>query len=250
MYTKTEILDIAKKQLAIDYNCNPLDFSKGCNTITKNQFKEGSRINDSNGCFLKIICIGGHAVISADEKIKSWVEEKLLLSDASWLFDFGNLRVIDNKLKEFGHEIDEMPHYYLPNPVVTNVEPITIVKWFEQDEILQFKGDKRFNEAFIFSDDCPDILGVAAFDGDNIVGMAGASKDSGKLYQIGVNVLPEYSGKGIGTNLVTLLKQEILKRGKIPFYGTSVSHIISRNTAIKAGFFPAWAEVYSRNIDD
>ena len=58
--------------------------------------------------------------------------------------------------------------------------------------------------------------------------------------------MPEYRGRDIGTNLVTLLKQELLKRGKVPFYGTAVSHIISKNIAINAGFFPAWAEVYSK----
>jgi len=63
-------------------------------------------------------------------------------------------------------------------------------------------------------------------------------------------VLPEYRGKGIGTNLVALLKQEMLKCGKISFYGTSVSHIISKNVAINTGFFPAWTEVYSRKLDD
>lgn len=68
------------------------------------------------------------------------------------------------------------------------------------------------------------------------------------LCQIGIDVLPQYRGKGIGTNLVTLLKQELLNRGKIPYYGTAVSHINSKNVAINAGFFPAWAEVYSRKI--
>lgn len=250
MYTKTEIISMAKKQLALDYNCKPLDFEKKENTITENKCLEGSRIYESDGCFLKIISIGGRAVICADEKIRPWVEEKILSQNASWLFDYGNLRAIDNKLKEFGHEIDEMPHFYLPNPVVCDVKPITTIQWFEQQDILQFKGDRRFNEAFIFSDNYADVLGVAAFDGDIIMGMAGASEDSKTLYQIGINVLPEYRGKGIGTNLVALLKQEILKRGKVPFYGTSVSHIISKNIAINAGFFPAWAEVYSKKLKD
>ena len=47
--------------------------------------------------------------------------------------------------------------------------------------------------------------------------------------------------------MVALLKHELLKRGKIPFYGTSVSNINSKNVAINAGFFPVWAEVYSKN---
>ena len=53
--------------------------------------------------------------------------------------------------------------------------------------------------------------------------------------------------KGIGTTLVKLLKNEILKRGKIPFYGTAESHFHSQNIAINSGFFPAWAELYSKS---
>ena len=250
MYTRTEILNIAKRQLALDYNCELLDFAKEGNTITENKLLEGSRVYGNDGCFLKIITIGGRAIISADEKIRPWLEENVLKQNASWLFDYGNLRTIDNKLKEYGHEIDEMPHFYLPNPDTCEVKPITTIKWFEKNEILQFKDDSRFDQAFVFEKRCPDVLGIAAFDGESILGMAGASEDCKNLYQIGIDVLASYRGKGIGTNLVALLKQEILKRGKIPFYGTSVSHIISRNIAINAGFFPAWAEVYSRKIKD
>ncbi len=250
MYTKTEILSMAKKQLALDYNCQPLDFEKERNTITKNELLKGRRICESDGCFLKIISIGGRAIIYADEKITPWLKENILKQNASWLFGYDKLRAIDNKLREFGHEIDEMPHFYLPNPVTCNVKPITTIKWFEKQEILQFRGDSRFDQAFVFDNNYPDVLGVAAFDGDIIMGMAGISEDSKILYQIGIDVLPEYRGKGIGTNLVALLKQEMLKRGNIPFYGTSVSHIISKNIAINAGFFPAWAEVYSRKLED
>jgi len=66
------------------------------------------------------------------------------------------------------------------------------------------------------------------------------------MWQIGIDVLPEYRGRSIGTNLVTILKDEILKRGKIPFYGTVESHFLSQNIAVSAGFFPVWAELYSK----
>jgi len=66
------------------------------------------------------------------------------------------------------------------------------------------------------------------------------------MWQIGIDVFPEYRGRKVGTNLVELLKNEILKRGKIPFYGTVSSHFRSQNIAINAGFFPVWAELYSK----
>lgn len=248
MYTKAEILNIAKKQLALDYNCQLTDFKKEGNTITENKLLEGRRVYDSDGCLLKIITIGGRAIISTDDKMRPWLEEKILKRDASWLFDFPNLRAIDNKLRDFGHQIDQVPQFFLPDSVTNDIKPITKIKWFEREDILQFQGDSRFDEAFIFDDNCPDVLGVAAFDGDTIIGMAGASKDSKNLYQVGINVMPKYTGKGIGTNLIALLKQELLDRGKVPFYRTSISHIVSKNIAISAGFFPAWAELNSRKV--
>ena len=60
--------------------------------------------------------------------------------------------------------------------------------------------------------------------------------------------MPEAEGLGIGTMLVTILKNEILNRGKLPFYGTSMSHIASQRVAINAGFIPAWSELYCESI--
>lgn len=245
MRGKTDILQIAKDQLSIDYNCKVCDFEKNGNTIVQNKLIEGRRIYESDGCFFKVICFGGRAIISTDEKMISWCEEKLLNRDAAWFFEYPKLREIDKKLQEFGHEIADVHHYYLPKLDEMDVKPITKVKWYECEEILQFKDDNRFLEAFAFNKNYPDMLGVAALDGDNIMGMAGASSDSENMWQIGIDVLPKYRGQGVGTNLVVLLKNEIFKRGKVPFYGTVESHIHSENIAVNAGFFPAWAELYS-----
>jgi predicted GNAT family acetyltransferase len=87
------------------------------------------------------------------------------------------------------------------------------------------------------------VLGVAALRKGEIVGMAGASADSPTMWQIGINVEPACRGEGLASLLVTLLKNEILKRGVLPFYGTALSHIASQRTALVAGFLPAWAEL-------
>jgi len=250
MYKKTEILEIAKSQLALDYNCQLSDFEKEENTIVEKNIIDGRRVYDNDGCFLKILCFGGKAIINASPIIIPWFEEKLMNKDAAWFFEYPKLRAIDKKLQEFGHEIADVHHYYLPNPNWPNAEPITNVKWYEPEEIFQFENDNRFREALAFDKNHPDVLAVAAFDGDKIMGMAGASADSQTMWQIGIDVLPEYRSCGIGKNLVILLKNEILKRGKIPFYGTVESHFHSQNIAISAGFFPAWAELYSKAKED
>ena len=246
MYTKIEILQIAKEQLALDYSCQVSDFEKEKNTIVENNLVEGRRIYRNDGCFIKLLCFSNKAIIKTSPMMMPWCEEKFLQTDTEWIFEYPKLRAIDRKLNEFGHEIADIHHYYLPNPNVSLIEPIANVKWYEAEDILQFENDDRFGEAFGFNKTNPDVLAVAAFNGNNIMGMAGASADSKTMWQIGIDVLPEYRGQGIGTKLTILLKNEILKRGKVPFYGTVNSHFHSQNIAMNAGFFPAWAELYSK----
>ena len=246
IHTKTEILQVAKAQLSLDYNCKISDLEKENNTLVENKLANGRRIYDSDGCFFKILCFRGTAIITASSIIMPWCEEKLLNRPAAWLSLYPNLRKIDEKLKEFGQEIADIHHYYLPNPNVPLIEPLINVKWYEYEDILKFKNDDRFHEAFAFDKNHPDVLAVAAFDGDSMMGMAGASADGKYMWQIGIDVFPEYRGRSLGTKLVTLLKNEILRRGKIPFYGTVETHFHSQNIAINAGFFPVWAEIYSK----
>ena len=71
--------------------------------------------------------------------------------------------------------------------------------------------------------------------------MAGASADSDTMWQIGINVEPGARRRGLATVLVSLLKDEILDRGILPYYGTAMSHIGSLRVAVGSGFIPAWA---------
>lgn len=100
MYTKTEILKIAKQQLALDYNCQLSDFEKEKNTVVKNKPIEGRRIYGSDGCFLKVLCFGGKAIISTSPLIMLWCGEKLININGAWFLEYENLRQIDNKLQE------------------------------------------------------------------------------------------------------------------------------------------------------
>lgn len=50
-----------------------------------------------------------------------------------------------------------------------------------------------------------DILCVGAFDGKKLVGLAGCSADCDSMWQIGIDVLPEYRQKGIASALADWL---------------------------------------------
>lgn len=246
---KEEILYKVKTQLCKDYNCKVEDFNNKDNIITDLKVINGSRKYNDDRDILKILIFNGKLIISADKAIKEWCTENLLSFPGEWLFLYSVLRKIDKKLYEFGYEIDNTHHYYLPMDSNDEESGDFTLKWYEKDEILQFKNDDRFDEAFAFNDNYPDVLAVAALDDEgNILGMAGASEDSDIMWQIGVNVLKDAKGKGVATTIVKALKNEILKRGKVPFYGTVESHIISQKVSLKSGFYPVFAEVKVRKI--
>ena len=94
-----------------------------------------------------------------------------------------------------------------------------------------------------------DVLGVGAYDGDTLVGLAGCSADCDTMWQIGIDVLPEYRRQGIASALTRRLAVEILKRGKVPFYCAAWCNVKSVRNAIKSGFRPAWVEMTAKSVD-
>ena len=89
---------------------------------------------------------------------------------------------------------------------------------------------------------------VGAYDGDTLIGLAACSADCEMMYQIGVDVLPEYRQKGVAAAITSRLALEIIALGKVPFYCAAWCNIKSVRNAIKSGFRPAWVELTARDI--
>ena len=80
------------------------------------------------------------------------------------------------------------------------------------------------------------------------MGMAGCSEDAPHFLQIGVDVFPKYRGRGVGTFLALLMKNEIIRRGEMPVYGTAAANLHSQNIALNCGFRPVWVEMEADKI--
>lgn len=92
----------------------------------------------------------------------------------------------------------------------------------------------------------PDMLAVTASAGGEIVACAAASADSDRLWQIGVDVLPSWRGRGIGRAVVGWLTRAILDAAKVPYYSHSVSNVPSAALATSLGYWPAWVQWHAR----
>ena len=230
--------------LSLEYNCATDAFTSDKNVITESALLDGRRMYGNEKYFFHMVTLGGNAVITADPCLHPFLDGFIKDKTGHWLFEVPNLLHIEQELNKYSYSLTQSHHMFLP---CRKAEPkLDIpVKWYYGDEIHGFYGDERFPNAICdrFHPERPDRIVAVALDGDKIMGMAGCSEDAKGWMQIGIDVMPEYRSHGIGTYLVTLLKNKIEEMGDIPFYGTSVSNYHSWNIALNAGFKPAWVEI-------
>lgn len=240
--------------LSLEFNCTPADFTKQENILTESALQEGRRMYSKEKYFFHMVTTGGNAVLTAEECLHPFLQDFMKDRTGHWLFEIPNLLPLEKELNRFGYTLTQTHHMFLP--VVETEEKQSNqknypVKWFYgKEEIEQFYGDERFPNAICseYLPHRPDKMVVCAYDGDKIIGMAGCSEDAPGWQQIGIDVIPEYRSRGVGTYLVKLLKNKILKQGNIPFYGTSVSNYHSWNIALNCGFRPAWVEIGAEKL--
>ena len=240
-----------RELLAVEFNCSPDDFTKQENILTVSALNEGRRKYSAEKYFFHMATTGGNAVITADESLHTFLRGFMRDKTGHWLFEIPNLLPLEKELNRLGYTLSQTHHLFLPTENVLPERNYPVKWFFGREEISQFYGDKRFPNAICaqYLEWRPDTIVVCAYDGEKIMGMAGCSEDTEGWQQIGIDVMPEYRSNGVGTYLVTLLKNELLKRGDIPFYGTSLSNYHSWNIALNCGFRPAWVEVGAGKVE-
>ena len=252
MLTKDGIERKFKEQLALELNCAPEDFSGEENVITGPVLHENRRKFSDRPFFLQMATFGAGAVISADEALHPWLRAWVRGKRGFWLFEQHNYLELERELEKYGFQMAQTHHMFAPEPEWMEIKTELRVRWLEQGDIAPFYGRAEFPNAICsrFHPERPDVLAVIALEGEKIMGMAGCSADTPELWQIGIDVLPRYRGRGIGKTLVALLRNEALRRGALPYYGTSLSNIASWRVALASGFLPAWVEAEARKAED
>lgn len=230
--------------LALEYNCAPEDLSREENVLTLSASRPGGRDYGDLPYFFHMVTMGGNAVLTAAPELHGFLRGFISGRVGHWLFELPNLLPLERELEKWGYALTSTYHMFLPcgggSPV-----PEPDLRWYGEKELGQFYGDPRFPNAILDHrhPERPDRLAVCAVEGEKILGMAGCSEDAPGWFQIGIDVLPEYRSRGLGTGLVGVLKTRILRENGIPFYGTSLSNYHSWNIALNCGFRPAWVEI-------
>ena len=238
-----DIKRIAIEQSAIDLNCKYDDLIGQTNKVVVSQLLTGHKRDYTEPHFCQFVCYGNALVASIDKKLMEFM--------IPFVEKLPGFRCY-TRFKELTHEFDKYgkhigtQNYYLPDIKNSfDVSPNFDIKILIDSEISKLYSDKRFPMALRYDCDSErrDVIAVTGYKNNEIIGIAGAVNDSDTMWQVGIDVLPNFQGQGIGKNLVKILTNEILKKGIIPFYGTAWSNIISIKTAISSGYSPAWIEL-------
>ena len=244
--TNQDILSVALKQSAFDCNCSPEDFLSPHNKIVLSKANENARAYLPLPFEFDLVSYGSNIVAQVSERMRETAEWYIEKYDRIHCFETPNIIALNDRLSEFGYSVCFMAEYFLPELGLLKPLPC------DYETKLLYPADfgtyyrAEWSNALCEKRKNLDVLAVGAFDGDKLIGLAGCSADCEDMYQIGIDVLPEYRKSGIASSLVSQLATEIIKLGKVPFYCAAWSNIGSVRTAIKAGFKPAWVELTAR----
>lgn len=244
------MISTLKEQLAVDLNCSDADFDKNENTVKILCQNNSRRRNLEDDLFMFMACFGKGSVVAVREEMKEFMSRYLEKMAGFRCFDMP-LNALENELKKYGAIISEIEEFYLlDNSRICQTNTGFDIEILEGVAIEKLYQDHRFHMALGYCQEKEhrDMLAVVAYEGREIVGVAGASNDTDQIWQIGIDVVPEKRKHHAATDIVRIISNEILKRGKIPYYGTAWSNIASKRVAINAGYKPAWVEMKAKKI--
>ena len=238
-----DILEIAMQQSAVDAGCRPEDFKRYDNVIVASKSSPSARKYLELPHVCDLISYGTNIVAAIDMRYKEIVEAYINKYPVEHCFETPNMHVINDAFAEYGMQVCFMAEYFLPDlHAVSERECGYELRLLRQPDFSELYLP-QWSNALCEKRKELDVLGVGAYSGHRLIGLAGCSADCDTMWQIGVDVLPEYRRQGIASALTSRLAAEILDRGKVPFYCCAWSNIRSARNAIKSGFRPAWAEM-------
>ncbi|GAA0841694.1 GNAT family N-acetyltransferase [Paenibacillus glucanolyticus] len=243
MMTQTEMLHIVQTQLAIDLNCTVDELNGEKDSVIFVDAKEnpGRRPYPRKERYFEILSMGKSIVVSATPERLEIAKAHMHGKDRDAIFSLPFIR--------------GLYLHFLPD--LERIKPVSPPAGFsyevaEKNEIANFMGIKGLENAIISDANLPiqTVLVVVAKQNGKVVGLAGACNACAKMWQIGIEVLPEYRHLGLASYLVSSLTFEILNRGCVPTYDVISSHIASQRVAYRVGYYPAFVTDWRVDFKD
>ena len=175
--TNQEVIQIALAQSAQDSTCAPEDFLKQENVtvISRQNPKARKYLELPLSCDL--VSYGNNIVAQGHEDLLPVIRTYIDSYPVEHCFETPNLHVLDDMLRPFGKKVCFMAEYFLPDVEALKPQPCDyeLRLLYQQD----FAGLylPQWSNALCANRRHLDVLGVGAYDGDKLIGLAGCSAD-------------------------------------------------------------------------
>lgn len=249
MLTNREILAIALRQSAIDCNCAPEDFLSEGNLVTFSQPHPKARAYLRLPFECDLVSYGGGIVAQVGPELVRETIDYIEKYPSYACFETPHLLALNEAVMPKGYKVCFMAEYFLPDVEALQVHPCPYETRLLGPDDFKDLYLPQWSNALCEARREHDRIAIGAYDKGELIGLAGASDDCETMWQIGIDVLPEYRRQGVASALTSVLAAEILKNGIVPFYCAAWSNIRSVRNAIRSGFRPAWVEVTVRKSD-
>jgi GNAT superfamily N-acetyltransferase len=236
--------------LAADTACDAAALADDGVTVVEHREVEGRRRFDMPSKAFQIVTAGHGVVVSCHRDWLDWARERAALGRGEFLAP-ANIAAVVALLEPDGYAlVGPQVRYGCSADTLRPASPPPGVTL----DVVAEEGVEALRPLDAFRNALParqvparpDRIAVTAMAGRDVVGCAAASDENDRLWQIGVDVLAPYRGRGIGRAVVARLTESILDAGKVPYYSHSISNIPSAALATSLGFWPAWVEWYAR----
>ena len=242
--TYQEILAVAMRQSADDCSCREGDFLTAKNIVVE------SRECPHASRYMKLphVCAlfsyGSNIVASCRKDLIPEIESFVNSRESIYrCFDTPAIYDLNHILEKADAQVTWMHVCFLPEPDRVYHEELPCsygTKMLHPKDFTELYRPEWSN-ALCSDRKELDMLGVGAYDEGKLIGLAACSADCPDMWQIGVDVLPEYRKRGIASALTNRLARAVFEAGKIPFYAAAWSNIKSIRNGFRSGFIPAWA---------
>ena len=193
--TNQEMLQIAMKQSAEDIGCKADDFLLSDNVTVPFHLGAHARKYLKEPITCNLVSYGNNVVVAVTDEVAGIAAEYIGRYEFYHCFETPNMHWMNDRLMEKGHRICFMAEYYLPD--VNKIPDLPCryeMRILEQADFSELYLPEWSN-ALCKERKHLDVLGVGAYDNGKLVGLAGCSADCVGMWQIGVDVLPDYRRK-------------------------------------------------------
>ena len=180
--TNKEIMDIAMQQSAYDTNAKVSDFLQDTNVFVKSGVGPLARKYYKEPIACNFVSYGSNVVASVKDEFKEIVETYLSKFEFYHCFETPNMHWLDERMKEKGYRVCFMAEYFLPDMErLKRLECNYVLKVLEQKDFADLYLP-MWGNALCADRKELDVLGVGAYDGEKLVGLAACSADCDRIH--------------------------------------------------------------------